>query len=477
MNSVLNQNLSYEKYFEEICQYPHGSYHEQLLSDHLKEFAHSLNLDCKQDRLGNIIIYKNGSPGLENHPSLIIQSHIDMICEKRADVDHDFEKDPLKLYVEDGWIHANGTTLGGDDGVGAAYMMAILADSTLRHPPLECLFTVQEEVGCTGAASLQAEDFKSIRLLSLDEMSGNATTVSGAGMNRIILEYHAQRINTDKQLYQLTIQGLLGGHSGDDIHKERGNANKLAGRLLYGLMKIDDSLQLSSINGGTVDNAISRTCTIIFASSKETEQLYTATAKILKKIREELKYSDSGLLMELNLCTAMPVFSSSDSKNVINFLFLCPDGFRHRSMHLDLTTASSNMGVLKTEGEHLTISIYIRGASESFINTISGEITALAELLNWKSQITVTLPCWEYREDSPLREKLRQAFHKVTGKALKEHAEHGCLEAGHFTIMKPEIDIVTLGPLVTGYHTFDECINRSSFSEIYRVITVLLESL
>ncbi|SHK64519.1 beta-Ala-His dipeptidase [Hespellia stercorisuis] len=477
MSNVLNQELLYEKYFEEICQYPHGSYNEQVLSDHIVEFAKEKGLEYKQDDLGNVIIYKNGTKGLVNHPALIIQAHIDMICEKRSGVEHDFEKDPLKLYLEDGWIRANGTTLGGDDGAGVAYMMAVLADESLKHPPLECLFTVQEEVGCAGAAQLEASSFRADRLLSLDEMSGNATTVSGAGMNRIILTYDAKKESSNKQFYKVTIGGLLGGHSGDDIHKERGNANKLAGRLLFGLMKEESDLRLAAIEGGSVDNAISRTCTTVFASQRDIEQIRESIDGMTKEMQAELKYSDGGLWTEIKPCGSQKVFSLHDTENIVKLLFVCPDGFQHRSMHLELTTASSNIGVLKMENEKLIVSIYIRGASQSFVNNTANEIKTLAEILNWKSEICVSLPSWEYREDSPLRKKLQAAYEQVTGREMKEHAEHGCLEAGHFVVMKPEMDIATLGPLVRDYHTFDECMNRDSFKEIYEVFTILLENL
>ena len=440
------------------------------------EFAEIHNLEYKQDELGNVVIYKDGTQGLETHPSLIIQAHIDMICEKRQGYTHDFEKDPLKLYVEDGWIHARGTTLGGDDGVGAAYMMAVLADSSLKHPPLECLFTVQEEVGCAGAAHLKAADFKGTQLLSLDEMSGNATTVSGAGMNRVTARYRAGKEVSGSPFYRLTVGGLLGGHSGDDIHKERGNANKLAGRLLFGLMEHDASLQLSAIHGGTVDNAISRTCSAVFASDQAESLLHRNVNEAAKALREEFKYSDEGIWAELTACEAQPVYSICDSRNIIKFLYICPDGFRHRSMRLELTT-SSNLGVIRADHDELAVSIYIRGASKSFVDTITNEILALSGLLNWDSKISLSLPCWEYREDSPLRAQLKLAYGSVTGEELKEHAEHGCLEAGHFTAMKPDMDIATLGPCVKGYHTFDECVDRRSFAQIYDVLTALLERL
>lgn len=477
MNNVLNQNVAYEKYFEEICQCPHNSYREQPLSRRLTEFAQEHGLKYKQDPLGNVIIYKNGTYGMEEYPPVILQSHIDMICEKKEGVIHDFEKDPLKLAVKDGWIYAEGTTLGADDGAGVAYMMAVLEDKNVKHPPLECLFTVQEEVGCMGAANLCAEDFKATRLLGLDEVSGDTTTVSGAGMKRVILSYHAEKEAVGGTCFRMTVGGLTGGHSGDDIHLERGNAIKLAGRFLAGLLKTDPSIRISCVDGGSVDNAICRNCTVVFASDKDYGQLKSAIGVLAEGVKEEYKYSDPGLQIDLEFCGAEPVFSAHDSFNIIRFLFLCPDGFRHKSMHLALTTASSNLGIINTGERGLTASFYIRGAAASFVDTIADEILILGEMLEFEGAAPVTLPCWEYKEDSPLRNSLKDAFYEIVGREMKEHAEHGCLEAGHFTAMKPGMDIATLGPLIVGYHTTDERMNRASFGEIYQVLIKLLEKL
>lgn len=477
MSNILNHELPFEKYFEEICQYPHDSYQEKILSDYLTEFARELHLKYKQDELGNVVIYKDGTPGQEDHQPLIIQAHIDMICLNSPGHEHDFTKDPLDLYVEDGLIRARGTTLGADDGVGVAYMMAILASDSVKHPPLECLFTVQEEVGCAGAAHLKSEDFKGVRLLSLDEMSGNATTVSGAGMNRLIVRYSAEKESTHKAFYELTVSGLIGGHSGDDINKERANANKLVARFMFDLYENDRSLQFASISGGTVDNAISRTCTLVFASDKGEGDINSDIEELLNGMREEYKYSDTGLAVEVKICEEQDVFSIIDTENIVKFLYVCPDGFRHRSMHLELTTASSNMGVVKTEENGLMVSIYIRGASKSFVDTISNEIITIADVMDWKSEMSLSLPCWEYRDNSPMRDQLKLTYEKVTGTALKEHAEHGCLEAGHFTAMKKEMDIVTLGPLVKDYHTYEESLDRASFAQIYEIVLALLEQL
>lgn len=476
MNNVLNHELPFERYFEELCRYPHGSFQEKVLSDHLAEFAVEHHLQYRQDEWGNIIIYKNGTHGLEGRPPLILQSHIDMVCEKQPGCEHNFETDPLDIYVEDGWIRARGTTLGADDGVGVAYMMAVLADDSIRHPPLECLFTVLEEPGCIGATHLKAEDFQGMRLLGLDEVSGDTTTVSAAGMKRIAFRYRGLRKETERPFYQLTVGGLSGGHSGDDIHKERGNANKIAARFLYMLLKKEEGMQLACMDGGTVDNAIPNACTVVFVSDRNENEIYADISALLEDISRELKYSDGAVTAKVVRCEPQPAFSARDSRNIIRFLFTCPNGFRHRDIHMELTTASSNLGLIKMSDDGLAVSLHIRGAALSFIDQIADEAAIIAEGLGWEAEATDSLPCWEYRENSPLRAHLEQAYERVTGTVMKEHAEHGCLEAGHFIAMKPGMDIATLGPLIKDYHTFLERVERASFAKIYDVLIALLEN-
>lgn len=233
MNYVLNEYLPHQKYFEDISRIPHGSHNEKELSDYLVKFAGDLGLKVKQDKLYNVIIYKPASEGYEDHPAIILQSHIDMVCEKNGDCDFDFEKDSLKLYIEDGFVRAKGTTLGADDGVGAALTMAVLADKTLKHPALECVFTVCEEVGLIGAQALDKNDFTSKRLINLDNSSSLSTYVSCSGGLRFRLKKKLEMVKCNSKAYRLEVRGLYGGHSGGNIHLERGNSNKICSRVLY----------------------------------------------------------------------------------------------------------------------------------------------------------------------------------------------------------------------------------------------------
>ena len=477
-NFVLDQSLAIERNFEAICRIPHGSFHEMPLSDYLVSFAEKLGLRYKQYKNGNVIICKGGSPGRENEPPVMLQAHIDMVCEKAPGCTHDFEKDPLDLYVEDGLIRARGTTLGADDGVGVAYMMSILENDDLSHPPLECVFTVQEEVGCIGAAQIDMNDLKSFRMIGLDDISGGSTTICGAGGCTAVYTYKADREECAESAYVLKVDGLTGGHSGDQIHLERANAIKLAARIFDHFIKEGVDFKLISLNGGGKANSIPRLSEFAFSSSLTLSALEEKTDLLTADIKEEYMFTDPDISITFSETDPAPAFSAEDSKNIIEFLFITPDGMLHHSEHIKgLTTASTNLGVIRTEGSTVTATWMSRGAQNSFTDTIARQISLASSLFKWEETETVRSACWKYKEDSPLRVFLRETFLKITGRELELCAEHGGLECGAFSEMRPAMDIVTLGPKVRGYHTFDEYLDRASFAEIYDVLVKVLEQL
>lgn len=478
MGNVLDHTLLFEKYFEEICRIPHGSYHEMQLSNYLVEFAGQLGLRYKQYENGCVIIYKDGSDSCRDHAPVMLQGHMDMVCQKVPGCAHDFENDPLELYVEDGLIRARGTTLGADDGVGVAYMMAILASDTLKHPPLECVFTVEEEVGCTGVEALRAEDLQSYRMIGLDDISGSSTTICAAGSAILTYAFDGKQDFGTGRTYVMQVDGLIGGHSGDQIHLERANAAKIAARVLYELILQGVDIQIGALNGGSASNSILRDCSALFSTALTVEQLREKTAGIIRELRDEYEYSDPGLRVAFEEKEASPVYSEKDSRNLLSYLYLVPDGLQHRSVHLaGLTTASSNIGILKTENGRTQITFMCRGASDSLIDTMVNQLRLLSGLYGWAEVSAGRAPCWKYKEGSLLREILGRVFAEVTGRTLVPVAEHGGLECGAITKMRPEMDIVTLGPKVVGYHTSEEYLDRASFAEIYRVLTAVLEQL
>lgn len=475
MNFVLDHSFLPEKYFEEICAVPHGSYHEKPLSDYLVHFAEAHGLAYKQYPNWNVIIYKPASPGYEDHAPVMLQAHIDMVCEKEPGSEHDFEKDPLDLYVEDGKLHAKGTTLGADDGVGVAYMLAFLDDDTLPHPPLECVFTVQEEVGLIGAAQLAFEDISAKRMIGLDDMGGNTCYASSCGSQYMHLTRSYTVTDNTLPGYRLTVNGLLGGHSGVCINKERGNAIKLAARVLYGL---DLSIRIGSFIGGTKDNAIPTQCEVLFGCDAGIEALQEKAAEFETLFRKELAYSDPDVTVAVEPAACGEAFSEEDSRALVEMLFVLPDGFRHKSMKIEgLTTVSENLARIRTEEGVVTIYCFPRSEIDSFLDQIAGEYRILGGLYGFELVCRDRAPGWRFEEKSAIRESLFTAYHEVTGGHMTLIAEHGGLETGYISGGIPGIDIVTCGPHCEEYHTPKEWLDLASFRTIYEVLKRTLETL
>lgn len=477
MNYVLNEYLPHQKYFEDISRIPHGSHNEKELSDYLVKFAGDLGLKVKQDKLYNVIIYKPASEGYEDHPAIILQSHIDMVCEKNGDCDFDFEKDSLKLYIEDGFVRAKGTTLGADDGVGAALTMAVLADKTLKHPALECVFTVCEEVGLIGAQALDKNDFTSKRLINLDNSSSLSTYVSCSGGLRFRLKKKLEMVKCNSKAYRLEVRGLYGGHSGGNIHLERGNSNKICSRVLYHLNK-EVGINLVNIDGGSKENAIPREATAIFASSGDVKKIKNIVAEQREKIKKELMYSDAGLTIEIYEDKAEKMCSKDISDSIITMFYMLPNGFKHRSMVIDgLTVASQNMGVIKTVDNEVICTYSLRGAIESYNDEGMEILVNFCNLFGFEWESGSRYPAWEYSENSVMREILKTVYKDFYDRDIQIKATHGGLECGVFKKIIPDIDIVTLGAESYDVHTPNERLNLESFDNTYKLLVQYLANL
>ena len=474
MKHVLDQEFAPEYYFEKICEYPHGSYHEKPLSDYLVEFAKEHGFRYKQYDNWNVIIYKDGTQGYEDHEPVMLQGHIDMVCEKDKDCDHDFLKDPLELYVEDGFIKARGTTLGADDGVAVAYMLAILDSKDLPHPPLECVFTVQEEVGCIGAFGLDFSDLSAKRMLSLDGLEGNACYVSSAGSQHVIMSKKIKKEKADGEFYKIKIEGLRGGHSGEFIDKERGNAIKLMARILNELYKTEKIL-VSSINGGEQDNALPILCEAVFCCDSDMNKLEQIINKMSDIIRHEYRHSDEGIMISFDKADKESVLSENDSRDLVDYLLVLPNGLRHKSMVIkDLTTASQSLANIRMYDEEIVIRNFARAQIRSQLDEMAEEIKRLSEKYGFKAEVSDYAPSWEYQDNSKIRKLLSDVFNEVTGKKIEEVATHGGLEAGFICGGIPGIDIAAFGPLVLDFHTPREALDRNSFREVYKVLVEVL---
>ena len=474
---VLDQYFKPEHFFEEICRYPHGSYHEKPLSDYIANFARERNLRYKQYDNWNVIIYKDASQGYEDHEPVMLQGHIDMVCEKLPDSPHDFLKDPIDIYVQDGKVKARGTTLGSDDGISAAYMLSILDDDSIPHPPLECVFTVQEEVGCYGARDLDFAALKSKRMIGLDNMRFDTSDVSCSGSQKISLFRKINKEESTDDFYVLKIQGLLGGHSASYINDERANSIKLTARILNEFIK-DNPIKISYINGGDKDNAIPVYCETLFCCRLGLDETNRKITSIYSEYKDEFKDSDKDIIVSVEKGNNDKVLCEKDSRDLIRHLLITPHGYRHRSMLIDgLTTASENLANIRISDDQIVLRYFIRAALFSHLDEMANEISTIGELFGFSCDLEEKSPGWNYVKDSPLRQKLFEVFEKHTGMKMKEFATHGGLETAYISNGIPGIDIACLGADCADYHTVRETLDLKTFRAAYDILKDLLKQL
>lgn len=463
-------------YFNEISKIPRGSRNEKGISDYVCAFAKAHNLPYKQDHVWNVMIDKPASAGYEQSKPIILQAHMDMVCEKNNDVEHDFEKDPLDLYVEDGWLKARGTTLGGDDGHGVAYMLAILEDETIAHPPLECIFTVQEEIGLLGMAELHAEDLHGHRYISLDGGGLNITDTSCAGAvsPKIIQKIDWEPCSLPE--YELTVKGLQGGHSGGLIHLERGNANIIAGRILKEAQIAGADITLTWMQGGLKENAIPRESVFCFVSDTPAEQLNEIIGKSIREITAELQFSDAGVAIALEpKGPASRSFPKAVSERLINYIFLMPHGLQHRSMAVEnLTIASLNLGVISIRDDTVVFEIMARAADDSMRFDICHKLQTLADILQLHCDMPKGYPGWAYTPESEMRGIMKNVLERH-GLTYVEQATHGGLECGIVKGLDPKMDIITFGPINLDIHSPDERMDLQSFDDGWTILLDILK--
>ena len=466
--------LPHRRFFYEIAQHPHGSAHEKPLSDYLVAFAKDRGLEYMQDEMLNVIIRKPATPGYENAPVLGIQAHMDMVCEKNKGTQHDFEKDPIKFVVsEDGILRADGTTLGADDCVGVAYMLSILDDDAMGHPELECIFTTQEEIGMFGAMALKAEDIRARRMISLDGGGENNTLLTSAGGCCLRITKPLIKAANDKPCYALRIRGLTGGHSGGEIHREKGNANKLLVRILKEARLAGLGFSLCDLNGGLKDNAIPRECDAVIAFEGDEATLASQVKASEQGIWQELEFSDAGFKVEVErVPTQGAACPQALTDEIIDMLFLYPNGFMARSMAIEgLTMTSLNLGIVSMEGGALKAVVSIRSMLRSAIDDLANRVTAASRLFGAEVARSADYPGWKYSETSPMRDIMAGVVQEMYHEELNVTAAHGGTECGVFSQMHPGMDIISIGPVSRYIHTPDEELDLASFDRAYTLLT------
>ena len=449
-------------YFEEICKIPHGSGNTKQISDYLVDFAKKHGFDYVQDEMNNVVIYKPASKGYENAPTVILQGHMDMVCEKRPGVEHDFEKDGLNLSVRDGYISANGTTLGGDDGIAVAYALALLDSTDLPHPALEVLITVDEEIGLLGAVGLDCSVLKGKRMINMDSEAEGSLWISCAGG------------------LQVKICGLMGGHSGAEIDKKRANANVLMARFLYGL-KNEADYEIISLEGGQKDNAITREAVAeLLIDGAQAEAVKAYAAKVQAGLREEYEGSDSGITIQItegDVEQAMILHPTSREK-VLFYLMEVPFGIQKMSGSIEgLVETSTNIGIVKLYEDEFFASSGVRSSVEAARDALSDKIQYLTEFLGGEYTIQGAYPAWEYRKESPLRDRMVSVYEEMYGQKPAVVAIHAGLECGLFYKKIEGLDCVSLGPDMKDIHTSEEVLDIASTERVWNYLVKVLEQL
>lgn len=478
--SVLNglEPKAVFKYFEEISGIPHGSSDTKRISDYCVDFAKKHDLDYIQDSLNNVIIYKEGSDGYKDISPVIIQGHLDMVCEKENTVDIDFKSDGLELEVDNGFISAKGTTLGGDDGIAVAYALAVLESEDIQHPPLEVVLTVDEEIGMLGAAGIDCTPLKSKRMLNIDSEEEGYLLVSCAGGVTAVCHMDCHWQERTGIHVNLTVSGLLGGHSGVEIDKGRANACKVLGRILYGI-KSRVSFDIISVDGGLKDNAIPREASASLLISKEGIDIINDYVEEINEIlSNEYKNTDKDIKVEVKLNEEKneKVMTDYLRDNVITALVNLPNGVQKMSSDIEgLVQTSLNLGILKTTEDEVSMSFSVRSSISSEKDELTSVLKCLMESLEGSVTCSGDYPAWEYKKDSELRELMVRIYEEQTGKKPVIQALHAGVECGLFAGKIQELECVSFGPDIVDIHTPAERMNVESVKRTWEFLLEILK--
>lgn len=466
------------KFFEDMTKIPHGSGNEKAISEYLVDFAKKRNLEVIQDRELNVIIKKNASKGYEDILPVIIQGHMDMVCEKNKDSMHDFEKDALKLKIVDDYIYANGTTLGADNGIAVAYGLALLDSDDIPHPPLELLVTTGEETGMYGAVALNAKSLNGKILLNIDAEEEGVFFVSCAGGATSTVHFNNDLKETDKPSLKLEIKGLKGGHSGMEIIKQRGNANKLMGRLLYEIIK-ENEINIAHISGGAKHNAIPRECeAVITVEQKDIEKIKAIANSTIKLIKDELRVQDPDATLEISEAGATKQLSSDETKKIIQFLNLTPNGVQTMSQNISgLVESSLNLGVIEFSEQKVSFISAVRSSVKSLKSETLERIEILSHILGAFVTTDSYYPEWQYNPESKLRDLCVKTYTELKNCEPKIDAIHAGLECGLFKEKMPDVDMISFGPNLYDVHTPEEHISISSVNSTWEFLKRLLKNM
>lgn len=468
-------------YFDEICKIPHPSGKEEKIIEYIVNFGKSKGLETQTDEVGNILIRKAATPGLEHLTPIVLQSHMDMVCEKNQGTQHDFSKDPIQAVVEGDWLRAPETTLGADDGIGVAAQLAILADDSIQHGPIECLFTVEEETGLTGALNLKAGIIKARRLINLDSEEDGVYCIGCAGGIGTIATFHYTQEPAQENLFffEVKVKGLQGGHSGEDIEKERGNSIKILNRFLWNLNK-ETPVLLHSIDGGNLHNAIPREASAIAAVEfSQKERVRVLLNLFVAEIEKELP-SEKDFHMELQSHEKMEtVIDKETTLRLLNALYACPHGVIGMSRDIPgLVETSTNLASIKMNPAKKTIIVGTsqRSSVESKKHDIKNQVGSVFTLAGADVAYGDGYPGWKPNMSSKVKEIVGQSYQKLFKESPRFEAIHAGLECGLILEKYPDMDMISIGPTIIGNHAPGEKISISTVKKFWDLLLDVLIS-
>ncbi len=466
------------QYFEALNAIPRASKKEEHVIQFMLDFGARLGLDTIQDKVGNVIIRKAATAGMETRKTVVLQSHLDMVHQKNNDTDFDFDTQGISMFIENGWVKAHGTTLGADNGIGVAAIMAVLASESIPHPAIEALFTIDEETGMTGAKGLQGSLLEGEVLLNLDTEDDNEIDIGCAGGVDVTARrtYIPETSAADLVYYRLTVKGLHGGHSGMEIHKGLGNANKIINRLLYSLLPLD--IRLSSIDGGGLRNAIPRESMAIFAAEETTtELLLSVIEQESAAIKQEFATVDEHLeiVLERYETSSDDVLPIAVQTKLIQTLYATPNGVYRMSADFDnLVETSNNIAHVKIGKGKISVKCLTRSSVESSKVDLANTLKCCFELMDAEVTFSGDYPGWTPNPDSKILDVLRSTYTSLFGEEPHVVACHAGLECGILGSHYPEMDMISFGPTILGAHSPQE---RVSISSVQKFWTFLLEIL
>ncbi|MCI5821580.1 MAG: aminoacyl-histidine dipeptidase [Lachnospiraceae bacterium] len=465
-------------FFEDICNIPHPSYKEKKISDYLVQFAKDRNLEYYQDDLYNVIIIKEATKGYEDVEPIILQGHMDMVCEKKPDCTKNMEEEGLDLAIDGDYVYAKGTTLGGDDGIAVAYALAILDDQSLSHPRLEFVCTVSEEVGMEGAAGIDVSPLKGKKLLNMDSENEGIMLASCAGGCSTLVKLPVSEAEVTGTKVSVALTGLTGGHSGVEIDKGRGNANVLMSRIIRDVAKVAP-VSIVSMEGGKKDNAIPRDCTAEFVvAADKAEAVCQAVTKEVAEIKNELSTSDPEikLAVETTENFAGKAVTEEDSKKAVALIQALPNGIMRMSQDIEnLVETSLNLGILALENGELNLRYALRSSVGSAVESLRNQLECIAEAFGGSIEVSGAYPAWEYKKDSKLRDDMVRIFAEMYGKEPTVEAIHAGVECGLLSGKIPGLDCISMGPDMYDIHTSEERLSISSTKRMYEYVVNVIQ--